>query len=44
MSRRLRSLMSTTRRQPIDVGVDLELVAVQDVRVDERREQVVGAP
>ena len=40
--RRPRSFMSTQRRQRDRVRVDVELVAVHHVRVEERREQVVG--
>ena len=42
MLRRPRSFMSTQRRQRDRVRVDVELVAVHHVRVEERREQVVG--
>jgi hypothetical protein len=42
MSRRARSFMSTTRFQVMRARVDVERVAVVDVVVDHRRQQVVG--
>ena len=43
-SRSARSFMSMQRRQEIDERVDPERVAVQEVRVEQRREQVVRGP